>query len=109
MASKAPNSRLRPLVTHHPEEAASTPAPPARLASPPTKKKRRIDSATLHQRTGRHRRVALPLREAVAASTPCTPPAPPLQARLAELGVALPPARRRLPPATAQPGLPFAV
>jgi hypothetical protein len=30
------------------------------------------------------------------------------EARLGELGVALPPARRRLPPATAQPGLPFA-
>jgi hypothetical protein len=30
------------------------------------------------------------------------------EARLAELGVSLPPARRRLPPATAQPGLPFA-
>ena len=100
----APNARLRPLVTRQP--AAPPPAPPSPLAAPP-KKKRRLDWATLHQRTfgtdvlkcpcGGRRRIHTVHATRAAA-----------EARLAELGVPLPPARRRLPPATAQPGLPFA-
>jgi hypothetical protein len=102
----APNARLRPLVTRQPEEAPPPPAMSELLASPP-KKKRRLDWATLHQRTfgtdvlrcpcgGRRRIHAVHSTRAAA------------EARLAELGVSLPPASRRLPPATAQPGLPFA-
>jgi hypothetical protein len=102
----APNARLRPLVTRQPEAPPLAPSQP--LASPPPKKpKRRLDWATLHQRTfgtdvlkcpcgGRRRIHAVHSTRAAA------------EARLAELGVSLPPARHRLPPATAQPGLPFA-
>jgi hypothetical protein len=100
----APNARLRPLVTRQPE-AAPTPSEP--LPSLTKKRKRRLDWATLHQRTfgtdvlrcpcgGRRRIHAVPSTRAAA------------EARLVELGVSLPPARHRLPPASAQPGLPFA-
>ena len=100
----APNARLRPLVTRQPAAAPTRLQP---LASPPKKTKRRLDWATLHQRTfgtdalrcpcgGRLRIHAVHTTRAAA------------EARLAQLGVPLPPARQRLPPATAQPGLPFA-
>jgi hypothetical protein len=97
----APNARLRPFVTRQPEAAPTSSEP---LVSPPKKKKRRLDWATLHQRTfgtdvlkcacgGRRRIHAVHATRAAA------------EARLVELGVSLPPARRRLKPATAQPSL----
>jgi hypothetical protein len=102
--SKAPNARLRPLVTRQPE---AVPTPSERLASPSKKQKRRLDWATLHQRTFRTDVLRCPCggRRRIHAVHSTRAAA---EARLVELGVALPPARRRLPRATAQPGLPFA-
>ncbi len=75
--------------------------------------KRPVGDALRHLRNHRERMGYSAARPEVPLRRP--PPHPrrvrhraAAEARLGELGVALPPARRRLPPATAQPGLPFA-
>ena len=96
----APNARLRPSVTKRPVAPESTQKTPTKK-----KTKRRLDWATLHQHTfgtdvlrcpscgGRRRIRALFATWAKA------------EARLATLGVTLPP--RLLPEATAPPQLPL--
>lgn len=99
----APNASLRPLVTQPPPQPpAPAPSSPAKQAPAPKPLRPRLDWAQLHQRTlgtdvlrcpcgGRRtiRRLHSTRKQA--------------EARLAELGVALP--SRILPPATAPPQL----
>lgn len=108
----APNSRLRPLVTQPVPSAPATPdcAPPASAPAPasptPASKQRprppRLDWAQLHQRTFGTDVLRCPCggRRSIRAVHSTRKQA---EARLTELGIALP--SRVLPPATAPPQL----
>ena len=100
----APNAQLRPLATHQPEaQAVSGP----RAKVPPKKKtKRRLDWATLHQRTFGTDVLRCPCggRRTIRAVHSTRSAA---EQRLTALGITVP--SRILPPATAPPQLTFAV
>jgi len=97
----APNARLRPLVTLPPPQP---PAPIAPRSSAPTPKPKRprLDWASLHQRTFGTDVLQCPCggRRSISSIHSTRKQA---EARLTELGVALP--SRVLPPATAPPQL----
>ncbi len=100
----APNASLRPLATRQPE-AEATPGP--RTKVPPKKKtKRRLDWATLHQRTFGTDVLRCPCggRRTIRALHSTRSAA---EQRLTDLGITGP--SRILPPATAPPQLTFAV
>ena len=100
----APNARLRPLVTQPPPQQppAPTPSPSTEVVPAPKPKPPRLDWAQLHQRTFGTDVLRCPCggRRSIRAVHSTRKQA---EARLAELGVALP--SRVLPPATAPPQL----
>lgn len=100
----APNARLRPLVTQPPPQQppAPTPSPSTEVVPAPKPKPPRLDWAQLHQRTFGSDVLQCPCggRRTIRSLHSTRKQA---EARLAELGVALPP--RVLPPATAPPQL----
>lgn len=99
----APHAALRPVVTQ-PVESPPTPTPTPAPAKKP--KQRRLDWATLHQRTWRTDVLRCPCggRRSIRSLHSTRAQA---EARLIELGVALP--SLLLPPATAPPQLSLAV
>ena len=98
----APHAALRPVVT---QAVESTPAPTP-TPTPGKKPRRHLDWATLHQRTWGTDVLRCPCggRRSIRSLHPTRAQA---EARLIELGVALP--SRLLPPATAPPQLLLAV
>ena len=101
----APNARLRPLVTQPPpHQQPPSPPPSAQSAEVPASKPKRprLDWAQLHQRTFGTDVLRCPCggRRTIRSLHSTRKQA---EARLAELGVALP--SRILPPATAPPQL----
>jgi ribosomal protein S27E len=102
----APNASLRPLVTRQPDAEVPAPTGPRAVVPPKKKTKRRLDWATLHQRTFGTDVLRCPCggRRTIRAlhSTPKA-----AEERLPALGITLP--SRALPLATAPPQLAFAV
>jgi hypothetical protein len=100
----APNASLRPLVTRQPDTVL--PTGPRAVVPPKKKTKRRLDWATLHQRTFGTDVLRCPCggRRTLRALHSTRKAA---ELRLAALGIPLP--SRVLPPATAPPQLAFAV
>ena len=100
----APNATLRPLVTQPLPQLPPTPPPSPPSAEPPAAKPKRLrlDWAQLHQHTFGNDVLRCPCggRRSIRALHSTRKQA---EARLTELGVALP--SRRLPPATAPPQL----
>ena len=102
----APHAALRPLVTQPPTERAQLSTVALRKAKTKQKTKRRLDWATLHQRTFGSDVLACPCggRRTLRALHSTRKQA---EERLADLGISLP--SWRLPPATAPPQLSLAV
>ena len=102
----APNASLRHLVTRQPDAEVPAPTGPRAVVPPKKKTKRRLDWATLHQRTFGTDvlRCACGGRRTIRALHSTRKAA---EERLTALGITLP--SRALPPATAPPQLAFAV
>ena len=102
----APNASLRPLVTRQPDAEVTAATGPRAVVPPKKKTKRRLDWATLHQRTFGTDVLRCPCggRRTIRALHSTRKAA---EERLPALGITLP--SRALPLATAPPQLAFAV